>query len=73
MPSSIESTKECTSAVQTTPSWVQDALAEAHNDTRDRPWKNAIKEAPVNEGMTDKPDVVTVKDDLSMMMSTLAA
>jgi hypothetical protein len=73
MPSSIEITQECTNAVQTTPSWVQDALNEAHNDTRDRPWKNTIKEAPVDEGMTDKPDVVTVKDDLSMMMSTLAA
>jgi hypothetical protein len=73
MPSSTDPTTECAAIVDTTPSWIQDALTDAQNDTRERPWKHAIKEAPVNEGMTDKPDVVTVKDDLSMMMSTLAA
>lgn len=73
MPSSAENNPECVAAVGTAPSWIQEALAEAQSDTRERPWKKSIREAPTDEGMTDKPDVVTVKDDLSMMMSTLAA
>ena len=43
------------------------------NDSRERPWMNTIKEAPKDQGVTDKPDVIVVKDDLSMMMPTLAA
>lgn len=73
MASFTETNPECVASVDTTPSWIKDALTEAQNDTRERPWKKSIRETPTDEGMTDKPDVVTVKDDLSMMMSTLAA
>ncbi|KAH8173482.1 hypothetical protein LIA77_07737 [Sarocladium implicatum] len=71
--SSANSVPEHVAAVETTPTWVQEALTDAQNDARERPWRNSIKEAPQDQGMTDKPDVVIVKDDLTMMMSTLAA